>query len=187
MGKALIFSAPSGSGKTTIVNRLLGCFPQLEFSISATSRSPRGAELDGVDYYFMSAEEFSTRVDNEEFIEHEEVYKGTSYGTLRAEIDRIWSNGNIVVFDIDVVGALNIKRIFGENSLSIFIMPPSIDALRERLQSRATDTPAAIEKRLSKAEHEITYASKFDTIIINDDLETAVEEALDVVGRFLES
>lgn len=185
MGKVLIFSAPSGSGKTTIVKHLLKHFPELEFSISATSRTPRGEEKDGVDYYFMDAAEFMARVEEGEFVEWEEVYKGTCYGTLRAEIDRIWDRGHVVVFDVDVVGALNIKKLFGDQALSVFIMPPSVEALRARLEGRGTDTPEAIERRLAKAEQEIEYAPKFDRVIINDNLETAYEEAVRVVGAFL--
>lgn len=185
MGKVLIFSAPSGSGKTTIVRHLLERFPELEFSISATSRSPRGAERDGVDYYFMDDAEFRARVAQGEFVEWEEVYAGTCYGTLRAEIDRIWDREHVVVFDVDVVGALNIKKLFGDQALSIFIMPPSVEVLRARLEGRGTDSPEAIERRLAKAEQEIAYASKFDRVIVNDDLETAYAEARRVVGDFL--
>lgn len=185
MGKVLIFSAPSGSGKTTIVRHLLERFPELEFSISATSRAPRGAERDGVDYYFMDDAEFRARVEQGEFVEWEEVYAGTCYGTLRAEIDRIWDREHVVVFDVDVVGTLNIKKLFGDQALSIFIMPPSVEVLRARLEGRGTDSPEAIERRLAKAEQEIAYASKFDRVIVNDDLETAYAEARRVVGDFL--
>lgn len=185
MGKVLIFSAPSGSGKTTIVKHLLKFFPQLEFSISATSRAPRGEERDGADYYFMDAAEFAARVDEGEFIEWEEVYAGTCYGTLRAEIDRIWDRGNVVVFDVDVVGALNIKKLFDGQALSVFIMPPSVEELRVRLEGRGTDSPEAIEKRLAKATLEIEYAPKFDAVVVNDDLEVAYGEAVRVVGDFL--
>ncbi len=185
MGKVLIFSAPSGSGKTTIVRHLLERFPELEFSISATSRAPRGAERDGVDYYFLDDAEFRARVEQVEFVEWEEVYAGTCYGTLRAEIDRIWDREHVVVFDVDVVGALNIKKLFGDQALSIFIMPPSVEVLRARLEGRGTDSPEAIERRLAKAEQEIAYASKFDRVIVNDDLETAYAEARRVVGDFL--
>ncbi len=185
MGKVLIFSAPSGSGKTTIVRHLLERFPELEFSISATSRAPRGAERDGVDYYFMDDAEFRARVEQGEFVEWEEVYAGTCYGTLRAEIDRIWDREHVVVFDVDVVGALNIKKLFGDQALSIFISPPSVYVLRARLEGRGTDSPEAIERRLAKAEQEIAYASKFDRVIVNDDLETAYAEARRVVGDFL--
>ena len=181
----MIFSAPSGSGKTTIVRHLLERCPELEFSISATSRAPRGAERDGVDYYFMDDAEFRARVEQGEFVEWEEVYAGTCYGTLRAEIDRIWDREHVVVFDVDVVGALNIKKLFGDQALSIFIMPPSVEVLRARLEGRGTDSPEAIERRLAKAEQEIAYASKFDRVIVNDDLETAYAEARRVVGDFL--
>lgn len=185
MGKVLIFSAPSGSGKTTIVRHLLERFPELEFSISATSRAPRGEERDGVDYYFMDASEFAARVEAGEFVEWEEVYAGTCYGTLRAEIDRIWDREHVVVFDVDVVGALNIKKLFGNQALSVFIMPPSVKVLRARLEGRGTDSPEAIERRLAKAEQEIAYAPKFDRVIVNDDLEVAYAEARRVVGDFL--
>lgn len=187
MGKALIFSAPSGSGKTTIVRLLLEKFPELEFSISATSRGMRAGEVDGRDYYFMSSEEFRTRVSSSEFIEHEEVYSGTSYGTLRSEIDRIWHLGNVVVFDVDVVGGCNLKRIFGDGALSIFVMPPSIDELRRRLEGRGTDSAEAIEKRISKASQELSFADQFDVTIVNDDLETAVAEATRVISDFIKS
>lgn len=185
MGKVLIFSAPSGSGKTTIVKHLLTHFPQLEFSISATSRAPRGEERDGVDYYFMDAAEFAARVEEGEFVEWEEVYKGTCYGTLRAEIDRIWDRDHVVVFDVDVVGALNIKKLFGDQALSVFIMPPSVAELRARLEGRGTDAPEAIERRLAKAEQEIEYAPRFDRVVINDNLEAAYREAVQAVGDFL--
>ncbi|MEG1606905.1 MAG: guanylate kinase [Mucinivorans sp.] len=185
MGKALIFSAPSGSGKTTIVRHLLKQFPQLEFSISATSRAPRTGEKDGVDYYFLTNEQFSQRVENGEFLEWEQVYAGTSYGTLLTEIRRIWDKGGVVVFDVDVVGGVNIKRAFGESALSIFIMPPSIESLEKRLIARDTDSPEAIAKRVAKAEHEMTYASKFDKIIVNDSLEVALETAQMVVQQFI--
>ena len=181
----MIFSAPSGSGKTTVVRHLLERFPELEFSISATSRAPRGEERDGVDYYFMDAAEFRTRVEAGEFIEWEEVYAGTCYGTLRAEIDRIWDRGHVVVFDVDVVGALNIKKLFGDQALSIFIMPPSVAELRRRLEGRGTDSAEAIERRLAKAEQEIGYAPKFDRVVVNDDLQAAYAEAVQVVGDFL--
>lgn len=181
----MIFSAPSGSGKTTIVKHLLARFSELEFSISATSRAPRGEERDGVDYYFLDAAEFAARVEAGAFVEWEEVYAETCYGTLRAEIERIWDREHVVVFDVDVVGALNIKKLFGEQALSIFIMPPSVEALRVRLEGRGTDSPEAIERRLAKAEQEIGYAPRFDRVIVNDDLETAYAEAVRVVGDFL--
>lgn len=185
MSKVIIFSAPSGSGKSTIVNALLKQFPQLEFSISATSRAPRGDERHGTEYYFMSGEEFARRVSADEFLEWEEVYAGTSYGTLKSEIDRIWAKGNIAVFDVDVVGGVNIKKLFGDAALSLFIMPPSVDELRRRLVHRATDTDEAIEKRVAKATTELKYAPQFDKIIVNDNLEQAVLESCSVINDFI--
>lgn len=185
MGKVLIFSAPSGSGKTTIVRHLLERYPTLEFSISATSRAPRGEERNGVDYYFMSNDDFAQRAAQDEFIEWEEVYAGTCYGTLRAEIERIWDRGNVVVFDVDVKGGVNLKRLFGEQALSIFIMPPSIESLRERLVGRATDSPEQIERRVAKAAHEIEFAPQFDQVIVNDDLSLAQTQARDIVSSFI--
>lgn len=184
-GKAIIFSAPSGSGKTTIVKELLKEFNNLEFSISATSRSPRGQEKDGVDYYFMSSDEFATRVDNGEFVEWEEVYKGTCYGTLRAEITRIWNKGNVVVFDVDVIGGVNLKKKFGDAALTLFIMPPSVEVLRERLVGRGTDSAEAIEKRIAKAEIEIAKSNGFDKVVVNDVLSVAVKETKDAIAKFL--
>ena len=185
MGKLLIFSAPSGSGKTTIVRRLLEQFSNLEFSISATSRAPRGAEQNGVDYYFLSAEEFAEAVAADKFVEWEEVYKGTCYGTLRSEMERIWNKGNIIVFDVDVMGGIRLKEIFGEKALSIFVMPPSIEELRKRLEGRGTDAPEVIEKRVAKASFELTKAPQFDRQIVNDDLEVAVAECINVIKNFI--
>ncbi len=187
MGKALIFSAPSGSGKSTIIAHLLTKFPQLEFSISATSRKPRGEEIDGKDYYFLSNDEFKNHVANGDFIECEEVYEGTSYGTLNTEIKRIWDKGNIVVFDVDVVGGLNLKHKLDLAALSLFIMPPSIVELENRLQNRNTDTQEAIQKRVAKAKVELTYADKYDVIIVNDNLDIALLEAEKIVGDFIKS
>ncbi|MDE6779733.1 MAG: guanylate kinase [Alistipes sp.] len=186
MGKVIIFSAPSGSGKTTIVKALLEVFPQLEFSISATSRAPRGAERDGVDYYFLTEEEFRRKIDADSFVEYEEVYAGTHYGTLRSEVERIWNKGNVIVFDVDVMGGINIKRIFGDDARSIFIMPPSIEELRRRLVNRATDAPEVIEKRVAKAEFELTKAAEFDCTVVNDDLEEAIARTTDIITRFIE-
>lgn len=183
--KVIIFSAPSGSGKTTIVKYLLERYPTLKFSISATSRAPRGAEVNGVDYHFLSSEEFKSLVDRDKFIEWEEVYQGTCYGTLRSEVERIWSEGNVVLFDVDVVGGVNIKKIFGAQALSLFIMPPSVEELRSRLIGRATDSEEAIERRVAKAESEMSWSSKFDKVIINDTLEDAYREANSIVGEFL--
>lgn len=185
MGKLLIFSAPSGSGKTTIVRRLLEQFSNLEFSISATSRAPRGVEQNGIDYYFLSAEEFAEAVAADKFVEWEEVYKGTCYGTLRSEMERIWNKGNVIVFDVDVMGGIRLKEIFGEQSLSIFVMPPSIEELRKRLEGRGTDAPEVIEKRIAKASFELTKAPQFDHQIINDDLEVAVAECIEVIKNFI--
>lgn len=185
MGKLLIFSAPSGSGKTTIVRRLLEQFSNLEFSISATSRAPRGVEQNGVDYYFLSAEEFAEAVAADKFVEWEEVYKGTCYGTLRSEMERIWNKGNVIVFDVDVMGGIRLKEIFGEKALSIFVMPPSIEELRKRLEGRGTDAPEVIEKRIAKASFELTKAPQFDRQIVNDDLEVAVAECINEIKNFI--
>lgn len=184
-GKLIIFSAPSGSGKSTIINYLLKCNLDLAFSISATSRAPRGEEKNGVEYYFLSPDEFRTKIANGEFVEYEEVYKDNFYGTLKSEVERIRESGMNVVFDVDVVGGVNIKNEFGDEALSIFIMPPSIDALRSRLVGRNTDSAETIEKRLAKAEYEMSFAPKFDKIVINDNLEVAKEEALNLVKEFV--
>ena len=185
MGKLLIFSAPSGSGKTTIVRRLLEQFSNLEFSISATSRAPRGVEKNGVDYYFLSAEEFAEAVAADKFVEWEEVYKGTCYGTLRSEMERIWSKGNVILFDVDVMGGIRLKEIFGEDAMSIFVMPPSIEELRRRLEGRGTDAPEVIEKRIAKASFELTKAPEFDKQVVNDDLEVAVAKVAEIVKNFI--
>lgn len=184
--KVVIFSAPSGAGKSTIVNHLLGLHPELEFSISATSRAPRGQEQHGVEYYFYSADEFRQMIAQERFVEYEEVYSGSFYGTLRSEVERIWAKGHTIIFDIDVQGGVNLKRIFGEQALSVFIQAPSVEVLRERLIGRGTDTAEAIEKRVAKAASEMEFAAgKFDYTLINDDLQTALAEAERVVGGFL--
>lgn len=185
MGKVVIFSAPSGSGKTTIVRRLLKQYPQFEFSISATSRAPRGEERDGVDYYFLTAEAFAEKVKEDAFVEWEEVYAGTSYGTLKSEVERIWAKGNVILFDVDVMGGINLKRIFGEEACSIFIMPPSIEELRRRLVGRATDSAEVIEKRVSKAAFELEKAPEFDHTVVNDDLEKAVDDTCLILNHFL--
>jgi guanylate kinase len=177
----LIFSAPSGSGKSTIINQLLQENLGLEFSISATSRPPRGKEQNGVEYYFLSTEEFREKIKNNEFVEYAEVYEGRFYGTLKSEITRIQSKGNIPVFDVDVVGGINIKKMYGKEAKSIFIMPPSIAVLRQRLEGRGTDTPEVIEERLQKAEWEISHQSEFDYIVVNDDLEKAIEEVRQII------
>ena len=185
MGKLVIFSAPSGSGKTTIVRRLLSHFPQFEFSISATSRQPRGTEQHGVDYYFLTQEEFAKAVAEERFVEWEEVYAGTCYGTLRSEMERIWAKGNVIVFDVDVLGGINLKKIFGDDACSIFVQPPSIEELERRLRGRATDSEEVIAKRVAKAEFELSKASEFDHVVVNDDLDTAVDETIAIINDFL--
>ncbi len=185
MGKLVIFSAPSGSGKTTIVRELLKRFPRFEFSISATSRAPRGTEQNGIDYYFMTNEEFRERVERNEFVEWEEVYQGTCYGTLRSEMERIWANGNIIIFDVDVIGGINLKRIFGDDACSIFIMPPSVEELERRLRGRGTDSEEVILKRIGKAEFELSKASEFDYTVVNDDLQEAVEKTALIIENFL--
>lgn len=184
-GKIIIFSAPSGSGKSTLIGHLLKRFPQLEFSISATSRAPRGSEVNGKEYYFLSNEEFKNKVAADEFVEWEEVYAGTCYGTLRSELKRIWDKGHVIVFDVDVKGGVNLKKIFGDDALSIFIMPPSVEELRRRLEKRGTDTPETIAKRVAKAEEEITYAPLFDKIVVNDSLETAIADATRITETFI--
>ncbi|MBO5732034.1 MAG: guanylate kinase [Alistipes sp.] len=185
MGKLVIFSAPSGSGKTTIVRELLKRFPRFEFSISATSRAPRGVEQHGVDYYFLSNDEFRARVERNEFVEWEEVYQGTCYGTLRSEMERIWSNGNIIIFDVDVLGGINLKRIFGDDACSIFIMPPSVEELERRLRGRGTDSEEVILKRIGKAEFELSKAPEFDYTVVNDDLQEAIEQTASIIENFL--
>ena len=184
--KVIIFSAPSGAGKSTIVGHLLGLYPELEFSISATSRAPRGQEKHGVEYYFFSADEFRKMIAEDKFVEYEEVYSGSFYGTLRSEVERIWAKGHAIVFDIDVQGGVNLKRIFGDQALSVFIQAPSVEVLRERLVGRGTDSEEAIERRVAKAASEMEFAAgKFDYVLINDDLQTALSEAEDTIARFL--
>lgn len=185
-GKLIIFSAPSGSGKSTIINFLLKQNLNLHFSISATSRAPRGTEKDGVEYYFLTPDEFRTRIAAGDFLEYEEVYTDKYYGTLKSEVERRLNNGDNVIFDVDVVGGCNIKKFYGDRALSVFIQPPSIEDLRERLEGRGTDTPEVIESRIAKAEFELGFAGKFDVIVVNDKLEAAQEEALNVIKEFLE-
>ena len=185
-GKLIIFSAPSGSGKSTIIQYLLGRGLRLRFSISATSRAPRGAERDGVEYYFLTPDEFRSRIAEGDFLEYEEVYADKYYGTLKSEVERILAGGDNVVFDVDVVGGCNIKRFYGDKALSIFIQPPSIDELRRRLVSRGTDSPEVIESRLAKAEYELGFASRFDRVIVNDDLATAQQEAERIIRAFID-
>ncbi|VBB43516.1 guanylate kinase [uncultured Paludibacter sp.] len=183
--KLIIVSAPSGAGKSTLVNYLLSLNLGLEFSVSATCRSPRGKEKHGKEYYFLTTEEFKQKIDNKEFIEYEEVYSGCYYGTLRSEIDRISAKGNPIIFDVDVLGGLNIKKQYGEDALAIFIAPPSIETLRQRLIKRSTDSPEMIEKRVGKAEHEMTFAPQFDLIIVNDNLSKGKNEIEQAVREFI--
>jgi guanylate kinase len=184
-GKLIIFSAPSGAGKTTIVHHLLKEFPELEFSISATTRKPRGDEQPGKDYYFITKEEFLHRIAKKEFVEFEEVYSGTFYGTLRTEIERIWENRKTVIFDIDVEGGLHLKRKYEDQALAIFVQPPSLEVLIERLTARGTDSNEKLQERFAKAEKELNYAPQFDIILKNYDLQTACNEAGELVRGFL--
>lgn len=184
-GKCIIFSAPSGAGKTTIVHYLLSQENRLEFSVSACSRAPRANERHGTDYYFFSVDEFKSRIAAGDFIEWEEVYPGNFYGTLRSEIDRIHAKGNHVLFDIDVMGGINLKKIFGEEAMSIFVMPPSLEILRERLINRGSDSAETIEKRVTKASWEMEQAKHFDVIVYNDEITRSREEALVLVRNFI--
>lgn len=183
--KAVIFSAPSGSGKSTIVSHILKLHPELKFSVSAASRAPRGDEKNGVAYWFISADEFRKRIADNEFVEYEEVYPGSFYGTLKSEVERIWDNGDAIIFDVDVKGGVNLKKYFGDRALSVFIQAPSVEVLRQRLVGRATDSPEAIERRVAKAAEEMTYADKFDHIIVNDELQKAYADAEKLVDDFL--
>ena len=185
-GKLIIFSAPSGSGKSTIINYLMQQSLGLAFSISATSRAPRGTEQQGVEYFFLSPEEFRQRIAAGEFLEYEEVYTDRFYGTLKAQVERQLEAGQHVVFDVDVVGGCNIKEYYGDRALSLFIQPPSVEVLRQRLEGRGTDAPEVIQQRLDKPEYELSFAPKFDKVIINDDLEKAKAEALTVIKEFIE-
>ena len=184
-GKLIIFSAPSGSGKSTIINYLMTQGLNMHFSISATSRAPRGTEQNGVEYFFLTPEEFRTKIENDEFLEYEEVYANRFYGTLKAQVEKQLEEGQNVVFDGDVKGGVNIKKFYGERALSVFIQPPSVDELRRRLEGRATDAPEVINDRIARAEYELSFAPQFDTIVVNDDLETAKAEALQKIKDFL--
>lgn len=186
-GKLLIFSAPSGSGKSTIINWLMQEHPELNmhFSISCTSRAPRGQEQNGVEYFFLTPEEFREKIQNDEFVEYEEVYQDRYYGTLKSQVEKQLAAGENVVFDVDVHGAMNIKKAYGDRALSLFIQPPSIEELRRRLNGRGTDAPEVIEQRIARAEYELTFAEKFDTVVVNDYLETAKKEALCKLQAFL--
>lgn len=187
-GKLIIFSAPSGSGKSTIVSWLMEKHPELRlaFSISCTSRQPRGTERDGVEYFFLTPEAFRAKIERDEFLEYEEVYEDRFYGTLKAQVEAQAERGENVVFDVDVKGGCNIKRHYGQRALSIFIQPPSVEVLRERLVGRATDTPEAIEQRIAKAEYELTFTPQFDHCVVNDDLATAEQEVYNLIRRFLD-
>jgi guanylate kinase len=184
--KVVIFSAPSGSGKTTVVRHILDLHPEMEFSVSATSRPPRGQEQDGVDYYFLSPRAFKARIRADKFVEYEEVYEGRFYGTLKSEVERIWAKGHVIIFDVDVKGGISLKKYFGDKALSVFIQAPDVAELRRRLVARGTDSPEAIDERVAKAAEEMTYAPRFDYILINDDLQTAFREIEGVVDRFLQ-
>ena len=185
MNKVLIFSAPSGSGKSTVVNHILRGHKGIEFSVSATSRPPRGEEKDGVEYFFYSADIFRLLMRDDKFVEYEEVYPDRFYGTLKAEVNRIWARGNVIIFDVDVKGGVNLKKYFGDQALSVFIQAPSVEVLRDRLVKRGTDSAEDIEKRVAKAAEEMTYAPQFDKVLINDDLATALAEADAMVDAFL--
>lgn len=183
--KVLIFSAPSGSGKSTIVNHILSLHPEVEFSVSATSRPVRGEEQNGVAYWFLTEDEFRAKIAEDAFVEYEEVYPGRFYGTLKSEVERIWAKDHVIIFDVDVKGGVNLKKYFGEKALSVFIQAPSVEVLRQRLVSRGTDSAEDIENRVNKAAEEMTYADKFDYILVNDVLETAYAESEKVVDEFL--
>lgn len=185
--KLIIFSAPSGSGKTTIITEVLKFFNNIEFSVSACSRKPRPGEKDGKDYYFLTVDEFKEKIKNNEFVEWEEVYKDNFYGTLKSELERIWAKGNHVLFDVDVLGGVNLKKIFSENSLAIFIMPPSIKELERRLRNRATETEEQIQKRVGKARKELEYSKFFDVVIVNKEIDAAVAKTVKTIKQFIES
>ena len=185
-GKLIIISAPSGSGKSTIIGRIINDPDlKLEFSISATTRAPREGEIDGVHYHFITVEQFKEAIKNDALVEYEEVYPGRFYGTLKSEIERIQNNGKNVILDIDVKGGINVKRLYGDNALSVFIQPPSIEALRQRLISRATDPIEAINQRVGKAEYELSYKDQFDTVVVNDNLDKAVEQTRQLLYDFV--
>lgn len=185
MSKIIIFSAPSGSGKSTIINYLMQQGLNLHFSVSATSRPPRGAEQNGVEYYFLTPEDFKQRIAQGEFLEYEEVYKDRFYGTLKSQVDAQLAKGENVVCDVDVLGGQNIKKHYGQRALSIFIQPPSIETLRQRLEGRGTDSPEVINDRIARAEFELSFADKFDHAVVNDDLQQAQAEALALIQNFL--
>lgn len=185
-GKVIIFSAPSGAGKSTVVGHLLGLHPEFEFSISATSRQPRGTEKDGVEYYFIDAGRFRELIDQDAFVEHEEVYEGRFYGTLKSEVERIWAKGHVIIFDVDVKGGVNLKKYFKDAAMSVLIVPPSIEVLEQRLRGRATDSEEAIQERIGKARSELEFAEgRFDRVLVNDSLEDTFANAEAMVDEFL--
>lgn len=184
-GKCVIFSAPSGAGKTTIVHYLLNEFPELAFSVSACSREPRTNEVDGKDYYFLGLAGFQNQIKADAFVEWEEVYANNFYGTLKSELTRIWSEGKTVIFDVDVIGGINIKKYFGDNALAVFVQPPNYEALEERLRYRSTETEEKIQMRLAKAKEELGHADQFDTILVNDDLTIACAAAKQLIEQFI--
>ena len=184
-GKVIVFSAPSGAGKTSIVKHILDFLPELSFSTSATTRAKRHGEVNGKDYHFMTVEDFKKGIENNDFLEWEEVYDNQFYGTLKSEIERIWDAGKTVIFDVDVKGGVNIKKYFGDNALAIFIEPPTIEELGRRLRNRGTENDESLKKRVEKAEYELTFAPLFDKVILNDDLDTARREAVSAVKDFL--
>ena len=186
-GKLIVFSAPSGSGKTTLVRHLLAQDLPLGFSISATSRNPRGQEQDGQDYYFLSAEDFRSQIAADAFLEYEEVYAGTYYGTLQSEVERLWAAGKHVLFDIDVVGGLRIKEKFPKQTLAVFVQPPSVEILEQRLRARGTESEEKIQQRLAKSTQELSYAPQFDRVIVNDDLAQAQQEVVALIASFIAS
>lgn len=184
-GKLIIFSAPSGSGKTTLVHYIMSQLDNLAFSVSATSRPPRGNEKNGVDYYFISVDDFRKKIENEEFVEWEEVYPGQFYGTLKSEVEKLRNEGKTVIFDVDVLGGLNIKKMYGTDALAVFIRPPSIAVLEERLRKRSTESEESIQKRLDRASYELGFEDKFDVVVINGDLEKSKNDSLEYVNNFL--
>lgn len=183
--KLIVVSAPSGAGKTSIVRHLLERFPELSFSVSATTRAKRGMEVDGHDYYFISVPEFQSRIENGAFLEWQEVYAGQYYGSLKSEVDRLGAEGKVVIFDVDVLGGLNIKKYYGDRALSVFIQPPTLESLGDRLRGRGTETPESLKKRLDKAAYELSFAPQFDVVVVNDDLPTAQREAENHIHQFL--
>lgn len=185
MQKVIIFSAPSGSGKTTLVKHVLASFPELEFSVSCTTRAPRGSEKDGLDYYFLSPEEFRRKIAENAFVEYEEVYTDKYYGTLKSEVERIWNSGKVVIFDVDVKGGLALKEYFGNKAMAVYIMPPSVEELERRLNERATDDAETIRIRVDKAAHEMTFHPHFDVVVVNEDLAAAKAETELLIRRFI--